>query len=157
MSFLLLLDAEKPDCLDAILPLLPKYEELIEKADPLFNLAGQRLEVVARELPKHQTKYSKALKEIKGLVEWLNTVKDKRVAKVWKRFTEGYAAKLGPNDIKNYVGGDKEIIEINQIIIEVELIKQQLESVVSGFEQMGWMVAHITKLRVAELQEYIME
>lgn len=157
MSFLLFLDADKPDCLNDILPILPKYEKMVEEADENFNLAGKKLEKVAMELPKLQTKYSRALKDMKGLVEWLNTVKDKRIAKAWKKFTEGYSVKLGPNDIKQYVGGDKEIIEINQIIIEVELVKQHLESVVEGFEQMGWMVGHVTKLRVAELHEYILD
>lgn len=157
MSFLMLLDAEDPASLDKILPLLPKYDELVEKGDEHFNLSGKRLEKVAIELPKLQTKYSKALKEIKGLVEFINIVKDKRVAKAWKKFTEGYPAKLGPNDIKQYVNGEASIVEINQILIEVELTKQHLESIVQGFEQMGWMIAHVTKLRVAELQEYILD
>lgn len=157
MSFLMLLDAEDPACLDKILPLLPKYDELVENGDEHFNLSGKRLEKVAIDLPKLQTKYSKALKEIKGLVEFINVVKDKRVARAWKKFTEGYPAKLGPNDIKQYVNGEASIIEINQILIEVELTKQHLESIVEGFEQMGWMIAHVTKLRVAELQEYILD
>ena len=157
MSFLLLLDAEDPKGLEKILPILPKYEQLVEEADEYFNISGKKLERVATELPKLQTKYSKALKEMKGLVQWLETVKDKRNAKAWKKFTEGYPAKLGPNDIKNYVNGDAALIEINQIIIEVELVRQHLESIVTGFEQMGWMVGHVTKLRVAELQEYILD
>jgi hypothetical protein len=157
MSFLLLLDADKPECLDAILPILPKYEKLVEDADEFFNLSGKKLERVATELPKLQSRYSKALKEMKGLCAWLETVKDKRNAKAWKKFIEGYQVKLGPNDIKNYVNGEPSMIEINQIIIEVELVRQHLESIVQGFEQMGWMVGHVTKLRVAELQEYILD
>jgi hypothetical protein len=157
MSFLLTLDAEKPDCLEEILPVLPKYEKMVVEADELFNLSGKKLEKVATELPKYQSKYSKALKDMKGLCAWLETVKDKRNAKVWKKYAEGYPAKISPTDIKNYVNGDSAIIEINQIIIEVELVRQHLESIVEGFEQMGWMVGHVTKLRVAELQEYILD
>lgn len=157
MSFLLLLDADKPECLEDILPILPKYEKLVEDADEYFNISGKKLEKVATELPKLQSRYSRALKEMKGLTQWLETVKDKRNAKAWKKFTEGYPVKLGPNDIKNYVNGDPQIIEINQIIIEVELVRQHLESIVTAFEQMGWMIGHVTKLRVAELQEYILD
>lgn len=153
MSFLLLLDADKPDPLSDILPILARYEELVENAEPLFELKGRRLEEIAMTLPKSQKKYSIALKNMKSLEEWVGLIRDKRNAKAWKKFTEGYPQKLGPNDIKNYVGGDKEIIEINQIIIEVALIRQQLEAIVQAFEQMGWMITNMVKLRIAELQD----
>ena len=46
MSFLLLLDADKPDPLADILPILARYEELVESAEPLFELKGRRLEEI---------------------------------------------------------------------------------------------------------------
>jgi hypothetical protein len=74
-------------------------------------------------------------------------------ARYWKKYVEGYPRQLGPKDIQAYVSGEKEMVEMTQIILEVALVKQRLESTVRGFEQMGFMMGHVTKIRVAEMQD----
>jgi hypothetical protein len=153
MSFLSLIEEQK---LVNVLDLLAKYEQRVEEGDGLFNLEGRRIEEICRTLPHNQQKFEQYYQEMKSLEEWVVNLKDRIYAKYWKKYTEGYARALGPNDIKAYVNGEKEIIEMNQIIIEVQLVKQRLQALVKGFEQMGWMLGHITKLRVAELEQAIL-
>lgn len=153
MSFLLTLSEDK---LGEIVPLLPKYEEKIAAAEPIFKIEGKRLEEVARTLPHYQSSYDQSLQEVKALEEWLINIKEKIVGKLWKKYTEGYNFKLSTRDIQAYIAADKEIVDINQILIEVVYIKNNLNSIVDALRQMGWMVGHMTKLRVAEMQDAIL-
>lgn len=153
MSFLLRLDEDK---LEQIVPLLPKYEEAVVSAEAIFKLEGKRLEEVARTLPHYQSSYDRQYQELKALEEWVNNIKDKKMARLWKKYTEGYARQLTARDIQAYVAGEKEIVELNQIIIEISLIKNNLSSIVEALKQMGWMISHMTKLRISEMQDAIL-
>lgn len=153
MSFILTLSEEN---LSAIVDLLPKYEKLLSAAEKVFNLDGLRLEQVAKSVPQYQYSYDAAYQELKALDEWLNGIKEKRMAKLWKKYLESYQRSLSTRDIQAYIGGEKDIVEINQIITEIALLKNQMLSVVDSIKNMGWMVGHITKLRVAEMQEAIL-
>jgi hypothetical protein len=93
---------------------------------------------------------------MKALEDWVNNIKEKKTAKLWKKYNEGYQKALSARDIQAYIAGEKDIVETNQIIIEVLLIKNQLNAIVEALKNLGWMVGHITKIRVAELQETIL-
>lgn len=152
MSFILTLEMDK---LDAILEILPKYEQKVKDAEPIFNLDGRKLEEIMRTLPFHQSTYSRAHHEIKAVEEWITNVKEKESAKLWKKYLEGYPKQLSQRDIQAYIAGEKIIVEINQILIEVQLIKNHLSDIVDAIKNMGFMMGHVTKLRVAELDEAI--
>lgn len=153
MSFLLTLEE---DDLQAIIPLLPKYEEKIAAAEKIFKLDGRRLEEIMRTIPQHQAAYDEYLNELKGLQEWLDNIKEKRIAKFWRKYLEGYNRTLSTRDIQAYIAGEKEIVELNQIIIEVTLLKNNMSSIVEAVKQMGWMMGNVTKLRISDLQDSIL-
>ncbi len=153
MSFLLLLSEEK---LEEIVSILPKYEDKIDRAEKIFEIEGIKLEEIIRTLPSYQASYDQSFHEMKALEAWLENIKEKRVAKFWKKYNEGYSRALSTRDIQSYIAGEKDIVEMNQIIIEVLLIKNKLFSIVEAIKQMGWMVGHVTKLRVSELQDVIL-
>lgn len=153
MSFILTLDEEK---LDVIITLLPKYEDKIKAAEPIFKLEGRRLEEVMRTLPHYQASYDEMLNELKSLEAWIEGIRDKKTARLWKKYNEAYSRALSTRDIQAYIAGEKDIVEINQIIIEVSLLRSHMFSIVEALKQIGWMVGHMTKLRVAELQDAIL-
>lgn len=153
MSFLLTLEEDK---LEQIVLLLEKYETSALAAEPIFKLEGRRLEEIARTLPHYQSSYDQQYQELKGLEEWLNNIKEKRVAKLWKKYNEGYSKALSARDIQAYIAGEKDIVDLNQIIIEVTLLKSKVLSIVEALKQLGWMLGHITKLRISEMQDAIL-
>ena len=153
MSFILHLN---PDELATVIPHLAKYENLIETAEPIFILEGRKLEEVVRTIPYHQSKYDRAVYDMKALGDWLDGIKEKRTARLWKKYIEGYQKVLSTRDVQAYIGGEKDIIEVNQVSIEVTLLKNNLNAIAEAIKQLGWMVAHLTKLRVAEIQETIL-
>ncbi len=153
MTFLLTLDEEK---LDEIIPLLPKYEQKIAAAEPIFKIEGRRLEEVMRTLPHYQSSYDQSFQEMKGLEEWVINIKEKRIGKLWRNYNEGYSRQLSTKDIGMYIAAEKDIVELNQILIEIVALKNNLSSIVEALKQLGWMVGHITKLRISEMQDAIL-
>lgn len=153
MSLTLSLDESK---LEEIIPLIDKFNQRIKNAEPIFVLDGRKLEDVIKTLPKYQAAYEQFYQEIKAVEEWVLVIKEKRVAKAWKKFNEGYSRALSTRDIQAYIGGEKDVVELNQVLVEIVLIKNNLSAIVESIKQLGWMCGHLTKLRVAEMQDYIL-
>ena len=150
MSFLFTLDEEK---LNEQLPeIFTRTEREISKAEPLFKIEGERLEVLARNLPMHQAHFDLLAQEMKQLMKWLENYKAKQEAIHFKNYSRGQRA-LSATDQRILLAGEKEIIETNQLIIEASLLYGKLDSIVEAFKQMGWMLGHVTKLRVASLED----
>jgi hypothetical protein len=152
MSFLFTLDEAK---LSEQLPeIFEGVEREIAKAEPLFDIEGVRLELLARDLPKHQGHYDLKAQEMKQLMKWLENYKGKQEAILLKNYNKGQRA-LSATDQRILIGGEKDIVETNQLIIATTLLYGKLDAIVEAFKQMGWMIGHITKLRVAELGDII--
>lgn len=150
MSFLFTLEEDK---LGEQLPgIFENYEKHIKAAEPLFELEDMRIELIARNLAQHQTFYGHRAHEMKQVAKWLENYKAKIESRYTKNYSQGQRA-LAAREATVYINGEKEIVELNQLIIEATLLHAQLNEIVEGFRQMGWMLGNITKLRVAELQE----
>ena len=157
MSIVLSLDmADEETLFPQLLNIITRYEKHVDDAEPLFKLEGKKLEEIARTLPYNLAAYDRHYQEMKTLEEWLMVRRDKIQAKLWKKYLEGYARALASKDIQMYIQGDKEYVEFTEIILEVGNIRNKLHAVVEGFTQMGWMIGHITKLRIAELQDVVL-
>lgn len=152
MSFLFTLDENK---LDEQLPeIFAKAEREILKAEPLFDIEATRLELLARDLPMHQAHFDLKAQEMKQLMKWLENYRAKLEAVHLKNYNRGQRA-LSATDQRIFLGGEQNIVETNQLIIEATLLYSKFDSITEAFKQMGWMLGHITKLRVAELGDII--
>lgn len=139
---------------EELMKFFDRYSAEIAKAEPLFVLDGRRLEEIARTLPYHQAHYDQLAKEAQQLVKWLENSKARIEARLTKNYLQGQRA-YGSRETSTLVSGEREMVEHNQLIIEATLFYQKLDAIVESFKQMGWMVGHITKLRVSELQDVV--
>ena len=131
-----------------------KWEREIDEAAPIFNLDGMRLELVARNIPHHQVFYAQRAIEARAVVKWLENQKARAESRYVKNYNNSPRA-LGVKEQAQYLQGEKEIVELNQLIIQAALHQQSFDEIVEAVRQLGWMVGHIVKLRVAELQDSI--
>jgi hypothetical protein len=153
MSFILSLDESK---LEEIIPIISKYEKMITSAEPIFKLEGTLLESALKTLPHYQSSYDQALQEMKGVEEWIAAIKEKKVGKLWKKYNEGYSRQLTARDIQAYIAAEPDVVALNQILVDVVSTKNKLAAIVDALRQMGWMLGHVTKLRVAEMNDAIL-
>lgn len=131
------------------------WQKEIDSSEPLFNIKGARLEGLARDVPHHQAHYAKRAQEARALVKWLEVQKGRTEARYIKNYQNAPRA-LGAREQAQYLQGEKDIVELNQLIVEAALKQQQLDEIVDAVKQMGWMLQSIVKLRVAELQDSIL-
>jgi hypothetical protein len=150
-----LLNLNEENLAAELFPIINEFEADIEKSAPLFDIEGARLEAIARDVPQHQAFYDMRAREAKQLVKMLEGLRDKIEARLTKNHLQGQRV-YGARETTVLIAGTREMVEHNQLIIEVSLIQQKLEAIVDSFKQMGWMVGHIAKLRVAELQDVIL-
>jgi hypothetical protein len=138
-----------------LLSFFARYEKAVKAAEPLFELEGRKLEEICRVLPQHQAHYDKLCQEAKQLVKWLENYKAKIEGRLTRNYLNGQRA-YGARETATLISGEREMIEINQLIIEASLHHQRLDSIVEAFKQMGWATQNIVKLRVAELHQVIL-
>jgi hypothetical protein len=152
MTAFLQLDEER--LVEQLVDFFERYDTEIKKAEPLFEIQGERLEVLARNLPYNQVHYDQLAQEAKQLVKWLENHMARIESRLTKNYLQGQRA-YGQRETTTLIAGEKEMVEHKQLIIEASLYYQRLDSIVEGFRQMGWMLGNITKLRVASLQDAI--
>lgn len=132
-----------------------KYERDVIAAAPLFELDGARLETIARTLPHNQATYAQKAVEVKAIMKWLENQKARLEAIHLKNYNRGSRA-LSATDQRILLGGEPNIIELNNLIIEAAQLLGKFDEITDAFRQMGWMCGNITKLRVAELGDIIL-
>lgn len=158
MTFILNLSEEARSSDDVVTVLathIPRLEKAIAQAEPLFQLEGQRLEVVARSLPHNQATYDQLLREAKAICAWLENWKAKLEAQHMRNYQRA-SRTMTQKEISTFIAGEPDIVEHNELLIEVGLLRDKLDAIVEAFRQAGWVLSHITKLRVAELQDVIL-
>lgn len=153
MSFLFSLENDK--LLTQLPAIFEKYESYVSMAEPLFKLDGVKLEKLTRDLPHHLAVYGQYASDMKQLIKWLENWKSKLEAKFTRNYTQGQRV-LGAREQSAFIAGEKDMVEINELIIETTLIYQKLEAIKEAFQQMGWCLTNIVKLRVAELGDVVL-
>lgn len=129
-------------------------ENLIDKAEPIFQMENRRLVELCREHPLHMVTYSRALGRLKSLEEFAEMLVDQTVSEKYKHYNQHSQKALSQRDIQIYIQSEPEYLMMKELQLRVTFIKKQVEAVVSALESMGYSLNNITKARVADAQGY---
>lgn len=136
---------------------IPKRLELLrqlaESAEPIFELEGKRLEQACKEHASQLMTFGTGLQEAKTIEKLAQLQLDAVEGATYKKFNENHGRALSATDIKQYIKGDPQYLAASRLLVEIAHVRQQLELVIKALEDMGWMLSHITKLRIAELSQ----
>jgi hypothetical protein len=69
---------------------------------------------------------------------------------------EGYSRQLSQTDIKQYIKGDPEFVEMSELILEITHLRNSINGIIDALDTMNWQMGHITKMAVASLEEYVL-
>lgn len=132
---------------------LSEYDDHLEKAAPVFEMEGQKLEVLNRQHPKALAFYDRKLGELKTIEDLVQSKLKEIESAHWKKYNEKYPRSLSTQDIRAYIAGEKDYIQMYEILLEVINMKRQYEAVVDALKQMGWTLKNIVDLRIAQLEQ----
>ena len=137
--------ATLPACIDYF------YIEL-DKAKKEVRIYGQ-VETAAASLPGQVEHRFNQLQEIEGVLEFLNIELRKIRSKLFRKYLENYQRALGSRDVEKYVDGEADVIDMEKIINEFALLRNQWLGIVKGLDIKGFQINNIIKLRVSGLDD----
>lgn len=137
--------ANLPDCLNHF------YNEL-DEARKEVKIHGS-VEKASASLPGIVEQRFNQLQEIEAILESLNIDLRKIRSKLFRKYLETYARALSSNDVNKYVDGEQEVIDMEKIINEFALLRNQWLGIIKALDQKQWQLTNIVKLRTAGLED----
>lgn len=129
------------------------FEAELETARCELSLKGRSLEKHAAELPGIVEQRYAQLQEIEAVLEFLNIQLRKDRSIEFKKFLESYNKALSSRDAEKYVDGVASIIDTTVLINEIALLRNKYLGITKGMEAKNFMLGHISKLRIAGLDD----
>lgn len=138
----------------ALLPdFIDYYENELNTARLELSLKGKSLEKHAAELPGIVEQRYSQLQEIEAVLEYLNIQLRKDRSVEFKKFLEAYNKTLSSRDAEKYVDGVSSIVDSTVLINEVALLRNKYLGITKAGEAKNFMLGHISKLRIAGLDD----
>jgi len=139
--------------LTALGPCIDYYEKEIDAARMELTMKTKTIERHEAELPGIIEYRFNQLQEAESILEHLNLQLRKMTAAKYRTFLEHYNKQLSSADAKKYAEGDIDIIDMAMLVNEFALVRNKYLGVMKGLDTKGFMLGHVTKLRVAGLDD----
>ncbi len=140
----------------AIIPdIIEEYEALIseEVVAKELQFKGKVLEHVAREHASKTFYYMSRKAEIHAVVKWQEGRLNATRGKHWKQFTEHYSRELNDRTKDKYIDNEKDVLTELQIYLTFKELHEKYDAVCEAFKSQGFMIRHITELRIRSLED----
>jgi hypothetical protein len=93
------------------------------------------------------------LQEIEGILEYLNIELRRLRSKTFRKYLENYQRALSSRDVEKYVEGEPDIVDMEKIINEFALLRNQWLGIIKGLDIKQWQLSNIIKLRTAGMED----
>jgi len=140
--------AHLPGCIDYY------YLEL-EEARAEVKIHGN-VEKSSAALPGLVAQRFNQLQEIEGILEYLNIELRRLRSKTFKKYLENYQRALSSRDVEKYVEGEADVVDMEKIINEFALLRNQWLGIIKGLDIKQWQLSNIIKLRAAGLEDIVL-
>jgi len=127
------------------------YQEL-DKAKLEVKIIGN-IEKASSVLPGIVEHRFNQLQELEAVLEFLNIELRKLKSKFFKKYLENYQRALSSRDVEKYVDGEEDVVDMEKIINEFALLRNQWLGIVKGLDIKQWQLSNIIKLRTAGLED----
>ena len=137
--------AHLPACIDY-------YYLQLEDARREVKVFGN-IEKTSAALPGIVEQRFNQLQEIEGILEYLNIELRRLKSKTFKKYLENYQRALSSRDVEKYVEGEADVVDMEKIINEFALLRNQWLGVIKGLDIKQWQMSNIIKLRTAGMED----
>lgn len=137
--------AHLPSCIDY-------YFSQLEEARLEVKIHGN-VEKASASLPGIVEHRFNQLQEIEGILEYLNIELRRLRSKTFKKYLENYQRALSSRDVEKYVEGEADVVDMEKIINEFALLRNQWLGIIKGLDIKQWQISNIIKLRTAGMED----
>ena len=138
--------------LDKIPECISYFDTELIQAKKEIRIFGS-LEKASASLPGIVEQRFSQLQQLEAILEYLNIELRRVRSKTFIKFFEHYQRALTSRDAEKYVDGDQEVIDMEKVINEFALIRNQWLGITNGLDQKQWQITNIVKLRVAGMED----
>lgn len=131
------------------------YENELEKARQDVRIYG-KVEKNLADLPGITEYRFAQLQEIEAVLNYLNIQLNKIRRKHFQKYLENYNRSLSSREAEKYVDGEDEVIDYETIINDVALVRNKWLGIMKGLESKNFNLGHITRLRVAGMEDVVL-
>jgi len=125
------------------------------------ELAQAKTEVIAKgnleknlaQLPGIVEHRFNQLQEIEAVLNYLNIQLRRIRRRHFQAYLEKYAKALSSRDAEKYVDGETEVVEYEELINEVALLRNQYLGIIKALDSKNWTLSNIVKLRAAGMED----
>jgi hypothetical protein len=71
----------------------------------------------------------------------------------YRRYLERYNRELSDRSIEKYIDGESDIVDMNNLINEVALVRNKYLGIMKGLDAKGFSLGNITRLRIAGMND----
>ena len=89
------------------------------------------------------------LQEMEAILEYLNIELRRSRSKLFRKYLETYQRALSSRDVEKYVDGEDEVTDMEKLINEFALIRNQWLGIIKALEVKGFQINNIIKLRTS--------
>lgn len=93
------------------------------------------------------------LQEIEAVLNFMNIQLRKIRRKHFQKYLENYPRALSSRDAEKYADGEDEVVDYEMLINEIALLRNQWLGILKGLESKNFQLGHISRLRVAGLDD----
>jgi uncharacterized protein YfdQ (DUF2303 family) len=129
------------------------YNNEIRAAKHECKIAGL-LEKNIKELPGITEYRFNQLQEIEAILNLLNIRLRKIRRTHFQKYLENYQRALSSRDVEKYVDGEDEVINMETLINEVALVRNQWLGVMKSLDSKNFMMGHLVRLKAAGMEDY---
>lgn len=137
-----------------ITSILEHFNKEYEEAQKELKIKGNLQREMADLSVVYENRFSQ-LQELEAILEYFNIKMKGIKSSLYQKCMNTSARALTSNDIKQYIDGDKNVMDIQMIINDIALIRNRFEGITKGFDTKNWQLSNIVKLQVAGLDTVI--
>ncbi len=131
------------------------YKEDLEDAEKVLKLSGKKIDIANAEQTGWADYYHQKSIEVKYLKEYVNVLLDEVYGKVWTRLTEKMDRVLVVKDKDHYIKHDPAYLAIIQPYLKISELYEQFQRVNDSFATRGYALNNLTRLIVAQSNDWI--
>ena len=128
------------------------YEAELDEAKYECGIKGS-LEKASASLPGITERRFNQLQEIEAILEHLNIELRQERSRVFRKYLESYNRVLSSRDAEKFVDGEETVVAQTQLTNEFSLLRNRYLGILRALEVKQWQIGHITRLRVAGLED----
>jgi hypothetical protein len=131
------------------------YKEDLSEAEKVLHLSGKRIDIANAEQTGWADYYHQQSIEVKYLKEHVSVLLDEVYGRLWKQCTEKMDRVLVVKDKDHYIKHDPEYLAMIQPYLKISELYEQFQRVNESFHTRGYALNNLTRLIVAQSNDWI--